>query len=1416
MTTATNGSLPVPGLSCILVHGPNDASPDQFLASLAGIREQAPLECIILDQDRHDRLRETIEQYAQSLFIRYIRRQRPAAITTVLQTWAAKTKYPFVLFLYRPIALTGEILKQALSELAQAPQAGAVTLTTAGAQPSLREGFLLVRKADFQALGGFDGQETTPDIIREFCRRLGAGLGKTSRHITCTAPELIDRHAGPTTPTTPEEQTPNPPATPFQNSPATQDNQLESLKDKAVKRRNVKRLLQDVKLAIQYLSLLNERESDLKYMASEDLYGVFYPDVRDAVIRGDFTSCKQHYETFGKQEGRVYGLEAVLHRYEQNYSRVQSDTLAEAQLALNQGPTNLFPIVPFYFGDRVDEQERARLAGQTVGVHVHLYYADMLPVLADKLNHIPVPFDLFVSVRQDSEPQAIREAFAQKLTRAQTITVEAVPNRGRDIGPLIIQFGQRLLNYDYVLHIHTKQSLHNARLSTWGTALFDMLLGSELRVTQILLLLRDKAKIVYPEGQSAYFKDPTGWADNAILAREFLQTHTDVSIDEFPQTEFAEGSMYWARSRGIKDFLSLAIGWDDFPAEPIPPDGTLAHVLERLLFILAFKTPGAYFKICQTDSIKDYRYFEEEQDFRDHIVHKDVKVLAYYLPQFHPIPENDLWHGKGFTEWTKVKTATPLFAGHYQQHIPHPDLGYYLLDNPDVLRKQADMLHKAGLHGLIFYHYWFGGKMILEKPARMLLEHADIDLPFCFCWANENWTKCWDGNENDILLEQRYSESDAAGFIDYLIPFFQDPRYLRVDDRPMLFLYRPSSIPDPAAYLRVWRKHCAAAGLKAPYVVAVLTRGASDPHDYGMDAGVERVLHDWTNGQVPDIKELLDTYEDMTGSVLNYNEVADYYMHQPPTTTFSCFRSLVPNFDNTARYGAAAILTHLISPEKFQAWLEALLPATETLPEDRRFLVINAWNEWAEGSHLEPDTRFGYGFLNAIGRALSDRPFADNVPAPDALQPTCQVFLEIPAHLDKAMAADAFFKRKFVFNLAQSTLFDRCTVTTKPAFAAALRAARPDCPVLAAETPPDVDFTVQIRRLAFLAPDCLEHLLNAALSAPNSVILANTYDTKPELVARLGNGSVDSLAAYSNAVAILPPHHNGSFKLCTRARAFVTDYSTVPASSLPEVTTIVRIHPGYSITCLRNALLSLLAMHSCVVKPFLAVQNFGPSQRADLELLLATLFPSKHDYHIEFFDDAVISDLRCRMLNESVKMAPTRYVGFLDFDDLLLSDAYSFQLNGLRSTNKAFNFGRVFATNYYAETQELVGRNRMYEYGFSYEDFLTNNCIPLHSFLMDKERLDFDQMTYMDDMIYMEDYYFLMQLLTEDNANWDSLYLNHYVGDYIHTLDRAQSLACVDDEARERIVNSDQYKLCNKRIQDMRLQKQTALNRSAQ
>jgi hypothetical protein len=217
----------------------------------------------------------------------------------------------------------------------------------------------------------------------------------------------------------------------------------------------------------------------------------------------------------------------------------------------------------------------------------------------------------------------------------------------------------------------------------------------------------------------------------------------------------------------------------------------------------------------------------------------DIRALAFYLPQYHTIPENDAWWGRGFTEWTNVRRGVPQYRGHTQPHVPHPDLGYYDLDHAEVMEKQAALARAAGIEGFVFYYYWFDGRRLLEKPLDRLLATGRPDFPFCFCWANENWTRTWDGTENDVLIGQRHSPESDARFIRDLLPAFRDRRYIRVDGRPLLLVYRPGILPDFAATAERWRQICREEGIGEIYLAGVRSFLDMTTEALGLDALVQ-------------------------------------------------------------------------------------------------------------------------------------------------------------------------------------------------------------------------------------------------------------------------------------------------------------------------------------------------------------------------------------------------------------------------------------------------------------------------------------------------------------------------------------------------------------------------------------------------
>jgi lipopolysaccharide biosynthesis protein len=347
-----------------------------------------------------------------------------------------------------------------------------------------------------------------------------------------------------------------------------------------------------------------------------------------------------------------------------------------------------------------------------------------------------------------------------------------------------------------------------------------------------------------------------------------------------------------------------------------------------------------------------------------------VQVLAFYLPQFHAIPENDSWWGKGFTEWTNVTKALPRFKGHYQPHLPG-EFGFYDPTQASVLRRQAALAKRYGISGFCIYSYWFGGKQVLERPLQVLLDNPDIDFPFCLCWANENWTRTWDGSDQQILLAQSHSAQDDLDFARSIEPAMRDPRYIRVDGRPLLLLYRPSLLPDARATVARWREHFQSAGLGNPYIAMVHAYSNDDPHLYGMDAAVGFPPHGVLDAPPMDPKPRRFA-AGFVGQVISYDTmVARTLAHRPSAYRF--MPGVCVSWDNDARRPGRGLTFHGSTPAKYGSWLAAACRYAITHnPPAERMVFVNAWNEWAEGTHLEPDRHFGYAYLAQTRSVLND------------------------------------------------------------------------------------------------------------------------------------------------------------------------------------------------------------------------------------------------------------------------------------------------------------------------------------------------------------------------------------------------------------------------------------------------------------
>ena len=357
-----------------------------------------------------------------------------------------------------------------------------------------------------------------------------------------------------------------------------------------------------------------------------------------------------------------------------------------------------------------------------------------------------------------------------------------------------------------------------------------------------------------------------------------------------------------------------------------------------------------------------------------------VKAICFYLPQYHPIPENDEWWGKGFTEWTNVAKAKPLFPDHYQPHIP-ADLGFYDLRLPEVREAQAELARQHGIHGFCYYHYWFNGRRILERPFNEVLASGKPDFPFCLCWANENWTRVWDGGVNHVLLEQKYSAEDDLAHIQSLIPAFRDERYIRINGKPLFLVYRAELIPDPIRTTAIWREAAIKAGIGDLYLARVESYDSVHMNingpSLGFDADVEFAPFSWNLGNVKfsgAFHRTLAAVGLLSKGFIN-NRVVDYDdmvrgMLNRPDVDWTRFPCVTPSWDNSARRKNASIFFGS-TPEKYEAWLRKIVAKTsQRCAGDEKIVFINAWNEWAEGNHLEPDLKWGRAYLEATLRGL--------------------------------------------------------------------------------------------------------------------------------------------------------------------------------------------------------------------------------------------------------------------------------------------------------------------------------------------------------------------------------------------------------------------------------------------------------------
>lgn len=586
-------------------------------------------------------------------------------------------------------------------------------------------------------------------------------------------------------------------------------------------------------------------------------------------------------------------------------------------------------------------------------VVAHVYYPEVWFDIEDRLARIPEPYDLVISL-VEGRTEVLEPEIAARLPHA---IVHRVPNLARDLGPLVELANAGVFEgYDAILKVHTKRSPHRLDGDAWRVALLDGVMPSPEGIRRILELLRrdDSVGLVVPGGS---LHGSETWGSNQPLV-EALAARIPFAFDP-EMLRYPAGSMYWARPWILRRLADLALGREHFESEGGHVDGSTAHALERFVGVVSHAS--GLDLVDAGDVPSRLHRLRRRSSGRP-------RVLAFYLPQFHQIPENDAWWGTGFTDWVNVDRARPLYDGH-PQPVESGELGRYDLSKPDVMRRQGRLAAEYGVDGFVMHHYWFDGRPLLDTPLRNLLDDPTIDFPFALCWANENWTRRWDGLDSDVLIAQSYGEGWADRFYDDILPALGDSRYLTVEGRPLLVLYRIGHIENARAAIERWKERARDDGLGGLHVLAVVHSRQFE----GLPRGVERVLDGLvqfpplTGIGLRSVRNLAPgASATLRGDVYSYDAAVD--SADLATTGPHGLRvhpGVMPGWDNTPRRGESAHVFHGANPLSFRRWL-ARAAAAAVAGDGPPLLFVNAWNEWAEGAHLEPDARFGNAYLEAV------------------------------------------------------------------------------------------------------------------------------------------------------------------------------------------------------------------------------------------------------------------------------------------------------------------------------------------------------------------------------------------------------------------------------------------------------------------
>jgi len=621
-----------------------------------------------------------------------------------------------------------------------------------------------------------------------------------------------------------------------------------------------------------------------------------------------------------------------------------------------------------------------------IAVVLHLFFYELWPEIRDRLANMPEEFDLFCTVVPRDNLEELTSDILAAYPHAHVIPF---PNHGRDLFPLthLVNSGV-LFNYDAICKIHTKKSLHREDGDFWREHLIGSILPDKDRAAALLeRFLRDPSLgIVVADGQ--IFEADKWWGSNRERVRREL-LRVGINTDRYG-LRFAGGSIYWMKPAVLRLLHAMYYDANSFELEGGQFDGTLAHCVERML---GFFAASSRLEISEVSRVMEEK--PQSPAPTQSPTSREKKVYAFYLPQFHPIAENDQWWGKGFTEWRNVTRAQPLFEYHTQPRLPK-DLGFYDLRVPEVMQEQALLAREHGIDGFCSYFYWFNGKRLLQTPFDNLISSPSIDFPFFFCWANERWTKTWDGLSEDILIEQTYEKGFGEKLARDLIPYFRDPRYIKSQGAPKFIIYRPADIPGVAREMQAFRETVESAGFPGVELGAGLfhldfveTEKLADIFDFFVEIPPHGLVtsENYYIGSDQNKPSPIKPFAGFNGLVYDYEDVVENSLaarHIPDRLKDKVRRGVMLGWDNTPRRGKRAHISFGCNPATFGYWLENLLRQQLEAPgREPVELYINAWNEWAEGAYLEPDLQYGHSYLQAVKQALRR---AREVRSPDHME----------------------------------------------------------------------------------------------------------------------------------------------------------------------------------------------------------------------------------------------------------------------------------------------------------------------------------------------------------------------------------------------------------------------------------------------